>query len=101
VVLQAMDSVMDPLAQRTTQTRLVLEAMLSSDRPLSGMEVCRATSLPSGTVYPILRRLTEARWAVGSPPPPVEGPFLGRPPAVMFDLRLPDDVREMLKGWPR
>jgi DNA-binding PadR family transcriptional regulator len=28
----------------------------------SGAEICRGTSLPSGTVYPILSRLEECGW---------------------------------------
>jgi PadR family transcriptional regulator PadR len=48
----------------TITTQLVLRAMLAAPgRETYGMEVCRETGLPSGTVHPILARLVGAGWA--------------------------------------
>lgn len=66
------------------QTRLLLRALL--DRPLAwrhGYDLSRETGLKSGTLYPLLIRLTEqgflrARWE------PVERP--GRPPRHAYRL---------------
>lgn len=47
--------------QLTSQTLKVLSAV-SQKADASGFEVCKATGLPSGTVYPILSRLEQAGW---------------------------------------
>ena len=51
---------------------LVLQA-LTQEHPY-GFDVMRVTGLPSGTVYPLLRRLegsalVESRWEEADPPP--------------------------------
>ena len=66
------------------QTRIVLAEL--SARPLAwrhGYEICQATGLRSGTIYPLLIRLhdsglLEAEWK------PSEGP--GRPPRHVYRL---------------
>ncbi|HWB69042.1 MAG TPA: PadR family transcriptional regulator [Solirubrobacterales bacterium] len=53
----------------STATRLVFQAFLDAPgEETYGFELARATGLPSGTIYPILRRLEgeeliESRWA--------------------------------------
>lgn len=53
----------------STATRLVFQAFLDAPSDESyGFELARATGLPSGTIYPILRRLEDdqlirSRWA--------------------------------------
>ncbi|GAA4892532.1 DNA-binding PadR family transcriptional regulator [Stackebrandtia albiflava] len=45
----------------------VLTALLTEpDTPRYGMELITETGLPSGTLYPILRRLTLAGWVAAS-----------------------------------
>jgi PadR family transcriptional regulator PadR len=47
----------------TLQTQIVLRALLQD--PLAkryGLELCEATALPSGTIYPIVARLKELGW---------------------------------------
>ncbi|GAA2688482.1 MULTISPECIES: PadR family transcriptional regulator [Actinosynnema] len=47
----------------TLPTRLVLGVLLEdADRPRYGLELCRTTGLPSGTVHPILARLELRGW---------------------------------------
>ncbi|EXG81693.1 PadR family transcriptional regulator [Cryptosporangium arvum] len=47
----------------TVSTAQVLAALLAEpDADHYGLELMRAAGLASGTLYPILRRLTEARW---------------------------------------
>lgn len=48
--------------QITTQTLKVLAAMMSSEEEISGAEIARSTKLASGTLYPILMRLEDAKW---------------------------------------
>lgn len=49
--------------QLTSQTLKVLGALLNtSAEALSGAEIGRVTKLASGTLYPILVRLENARW---------------------------------------
>ena len=51
----------------TLQTQLVLRAMLdSSSGEFYGFELSKATDLKAGTLYPMLARLEEAGWIVGS-----------------------------------
>jgi DNA-binding PadR family transcriptional regulator len=49
----------------TGPTLKVLAFLLSvsKDDEISGVEIARATKLSSGTLYPILIRLEQARWA--------------------------------------
>jgi PadR family transcriptional regulator PadR len=47
----------------TAPTLKVLGAFLSNAHAeLSGADICRSTSLASGTLYPILLRLEAAKW---------------------------------------
>ena len=47
----------------TAQTFKVLGILLSrAQEEISGAEIARATTLASGTLYPILLRLEKARW---------------------------------------
>ncbi len=49
----------------TTQTLKVLGAIVSCPHDeFSGAEIARVTKLASGTLYPILLRLEQARWLV-------------------------------------
>ncbi|WP_326764355.1 PadR family transcriptional regulator [Streptomyces sp. NBC_01591] len=48
----------------TRPTLEVLQVLLSStsDSPAWGLKICEEAALGSGTVYPILERLTDAGW---------------------------------------
>jgi PadR family transcriptional regulator len=47
----------------TLQVQLVLAEMLSEpSEPRYGLDMCAATGLPSGTIYPILARLERIAW---------------------------------------
>jgi DNA-binding PadR family transcriptional regulator len=47
----------------TLQVQLVLAEMLSEpSEPRYGLDMCAATGLPSGTIYPILARLERVGW---------------------------------------
>src|ERR1700677_1363919 len=47
----------------STETRCVLMVLLDAPREETyGFELTRAAGLPSGTVYPILRRLEDRGW---------------------------------------
>jgi len=65
------------------QTERLLEALLSSATSWHyGYDLCRGTGLKSGTLYPILMRLSErgwleARWDAAEP---------GRPPRHLYRL---------------
>lgn len=81
--------------QLTPQTMKVLIALY--DEPgSSGADLCRATALPSGTVYPILTRLDDAgwlrsQWEVGDPS------RLGRPRKRFYTLTA-EGAREAKAG---
>jgi DNA-binding PadR family transcriptional regulator len=70
----------------TTQTLRVLGAFTASQpREISGAEIAKGTNLQSGTLYPILFRLEEAkwlesRWEEGDPRE------LGRPRRRLYEL---------------
>ncbi|GAB3895648.1 PadR family transcriptional regulator [Microbispora bryophytorum] len=56
---------MSPPIRMTSTTRAVLEVLLAAARQdvaTYGLEVCKATGLGSGTVYPILTRLERIGW---------------------------------------
>ncbi|MEU6259143.1 helix-turn-helix transcriptional regulator [Streptomyces sp. NPDC047043] len=69
----------------TTSTIAVLEVLLVApvDSPAWGLRICRDADLGSGTVYPILDRLSERGWITswdeGEPHP-------GRPPRRYYEL---------------
>jgi PadR family transcriptional regulator, regulatory protein PadR len=47
----------------TLQVQLVVTEMLSDPaEPRYGLDICEATGLPSGTIYPILARLERIKW---------------------------------------
>jgi len=49
--------------QMTMATLKVLKVLVTDpSRGHYGLELCRATELPSGTIYPILRRLEREGW---------------------------------------
>jgi PadR family transcriptional regulator PadR len=49
----------------THNTLLVLRALMAApDREMYGLEIMRAISLPSGTVYPLLDRAVAAGWVM-------------------------------------
>lgn len=51
------------LHRMTQPTLLVLRSLLSQPgRRWYGLELCRATGLPSGTLYPIVARLEQEGW---------------------------------------
>ena len=52
------------MIRRMTQpTVLVLQSLLAQPgRKWYGLELCRATGLPSGTLYPIIARLEQEGW---------------------------------------
>ena len=62
----------------TKPTIAVLEALLAAtpDHPVWGLSICMDADLGSGTVYPILDRLTEHGWITARPE---TGPHPGRP----------------------
>jgi PadR family transcriptional regulator PadR len=52
-----------PSPRMTLQVQLVLAEMLSEpSEPRYGLDMCAATGLPSGTIYPILARLERVGW---------------------------------------
>jgi PadR family transcriptional regulator, regulatory protein PadR len=64
-----------PNIRLTMPTRAVLDLLLSSDGddPPWGYRICEEAGLGPGTVYPILERLEESQWIIGtweSNPPP-------------------------------
>jgi PadR family transcriptional regulator PadR len=71
--------------QVTTQTLKILAALMSSHEEVSGAEIARGTKLASGTLYPILMRLEEAKW-VRSRWETEEPSRLGRPRRRLYQL---------------
>lgn len=53
---------MQPIQRVTAPTLDVLDALLSSDGPVWGLLVIKATGRQAGTVYPILERLERQGW---------------------------------------
>lgn len=53
---------MQPIQRLTAPTLDVLDALLSSDGPVWGLLVIKATGRQAGTVYPILERLERQGW---------------------------------------
>jgi PadR family transcriptional regulator, regulatory protein PadR len=52
-----------PTPRMTLQVQLVLAEMLGEPaEPRYGLDMCAATGLPSGTIYPILARLERIGW---------------------------------------
>jgi PadR family transcriptional regulator PadR len=54
----------EPTPQMTTQTLKVLGAMVSADIASEwyGLELSKRSGLKPGTIYPILKRLLDAKW---------------------------------------
>lgn len=75
---------MSKTPQLTPQTMKVLAALVA-EPGASGADICRATKLPSGTVYPILARLEEAGW-LGSAWESGDPTQLGRPRKRFYHL---------------
>lgn len=53
-----------PGPRMTIPTRMVLRALVDHEAPMYGLEIGKATGLPSGTIHPILARLEGCGWAV-------------------------------------
>jgi PadR family transcriptional regulator, regulatory protein PadR len=49
------------MRRHSVPTRQVFQVLLDADGELYGFEIVKATKLPSGTVYPIMRRLEDRR----------------------------------------
>ena len=83
------------------QTMAVLQALAQEPTTwVHGYELCRATSLKAGTVYPILIRLAdrghlEAEWETDAP--------MGRPPRHLYRLSTAgaEYVADLLRPAPR
>jgi DNA-binding PadR family transcriptional regulator len=58
--------------------RVVSVLLAEPDAPRYGLDLMAATGLPSGTVYPILRRMREAGW-VDAAWEPIDPAAKGRP----------------------
>lgn len=55
---------MKPLVRVTKPTIAILEAIANHDQPIWGLALSKQVGLATGTVYPILERLTELGWVV-------------------------------------
>ena len=75
----------------TSATALVLDALARGHR--HGFDILDATGLPSGTVYPILRRLEEERLAASRWEEPTKAQREQRPPRRYYELT--SDGREL------
>jgi PadR family transcriptional regulator, regulatory protein PadR len=75
----------------TSATALVLDALARGHR--HGFDILDATGLPSGTVYPILRRLEEERLAASRWEEPTKAQREQRPPRRYYELT--NDGREL------
>ena len=84
----------------TRPTALVLLALARGLR--HGFDVLDATGLPSGTVYPILRRLEEAGCVRSQWEPAERAQAEGRPPRRYYELTGAgaDAVHEALRRHP-
>ena len=70
----------------TLPTQLVLQALLADPaKEIYGLPICRASGLPSGTVYPILARLERYGW-VKSRREKLDPADAGRPPRRYYRL---------------
>ncbi|GGL02477.1 transcriptional regulator [Sphaerisporangium melleum] len=64
----------------TMQTQALLRMALSEpSREWYGLQMCEATGLPSGTIYPIIARLERAGWLESRWERPEEHAAEGRP----------------------
>lgn len=43
-------------------TLLIMREFVTTDEPLCGATIARAVKLPTGTVYPVIRRLQKTSW---------------------------------------
>jgi PadR family transcriptional regulator PadR len=76
-----------PRIRLTYATRLVAHVLLSKpEHRWYGLEVVKATSLPSGTVYPILSRMERHGWLTSAPEELPAGVRMGRPPRRYYTL---------------
>jgi PadR family transcriptional regulator PadR len=69
----------------TRPTLEVLKVLMAStaDTPAWGLSICQQAELGSGTVYPILERLTENGWIISREE---TDPHPGRPARRYYDL---------------
>jgi PadR family transcriptional regulator, regulatory protein PadR len=71
----------------TLQVQIVLLEMLSDPQASRyGLELCAATGLPSGTIYPILARLEQCGWVESNWEDPAEHVAEGRPRRRYYQL---------------
>lgn len=64
----------------TLQTQMVLrQALVEPNREWYGLEMVQATGLATGTVYPIITRLEQARWIASRWETPAEQAEDGQP----------------------
>lgn len=68
----------------TLQTQAVLAVLLQ--RETWGFELSRDSGLPAGTIYPILQRLTAAKWVTSRWEPADMAQEEGRPPRRYYSL---------------
>lgn len=88
----------------TQATKMVLRAMLADPAAdYYGLQLIKATTLPGGTLYPIMARLEQAGWVTGDWEDPVAHITEGRPPRRYY--RFTDDgaeqARDALAGADR
>ena len=77
----------------TLQVQLVLRAMLADPGAEHyGLQLCKETGLPGGTIYPIVARLERFGWVASSWEDPSEYIEQGRPPRRYY--RLTDEGAE-------
>ncbi|RCG17793.1 PadR family transcriptional regulator [Sphaerisporangium album] len=80
----------------TMQTQALLRIVLSEPtREWYGLQMCEATGLPSGTIYPIITRLQQAGWIESRWEQPEEHAHEGRPRRRYY--RLTDDGAEQAR----
>lgn len=68
----------------TLQTQAVLAVLL--ERETWGFELSKESGLPAGTIYPILQRLTAAKWVTSRWEPAEDAQAGGRPPRRYYAL---------------
>ncbi len=86
-----------PKPRMTLQVQLVLGEMLNEpDVSRYGLDLCTATGLPSGTIYPILARLERYGWVESDSEDPEAHISEGRPRRRYY--RLTRDGAEFASG---
>lgn len=87
---------MKRVPRMTLQVQLVLRSMLQDPRSEHyGLQLCKETGLPGGTIYPIVARLEGLGWVTSSWEDPSEYIAEGRPPRRYY--RLTDEGAEQAR----